>query len=174
MTKEKIIRRTEDFCDAVNDMRTAMTKTQEKEQERLSRVTEFKKKFPDATYLEPKERRPTGGNRCPEYERQHGGLEYLLEYVVGIFESQMITGFIEFDLGTIPGEDYCRWKIPVNKPVGVPRFVAQHMAQGLGWKEMKPLGRDNQPKDFYEDEMMTPFGNFEYKKRGHFHPINAY
>jgi hypothetical protein len=66
MSKEKIIRRTEDFCDAVNDMRAAMTKTEEKEQERQCRVSEFKKKFPDAIYLEPTQRRPTGGNRCPE------------------------------------------------------------------------------------------------------------
>lgn len=174
MSKEKILRRTEDFCDAVNDMNSAMSKTQEREQERLCKVTEFKKKFPDALYLEPKEKRPTGGVRNEEYEKRNGGLEYLLEYVVGIFESQMITGYIEFDLGEIPGQDYCRWKVPVNKAVGVPRFVAKHLAKGLGWKEMKPLGKGNEPKEYYEEEMMTPFANFEYKKRGHFHPINAY
>lgn len=171
MDKAKIVRKTEDFCDAVNDMNTAMQKTPEKEQEKLTKITEFKKKFPDALYLEPKTRIPTGGIKHPEKEKQR---DYLTEYVVGVFESQMIFGKLDFFLTGLPGDDYCQWSVPVNKAVGVPRFVAQHLAKGLGWKEMKPLGRDNMPKDYYEEEMMEPFSRFEYKKRGHFHPINSY
>lgn len=174
MSKEKIIRRTEEICEAVNEMNQAMTKTPERETEKRSKITEFKKKFPEALYIEPSERRPTGGVRCPEYERQNGGLEYLKEYVIGVFESPMIVGTLTFDLGEIPGEDYCRWKIPVNKTIGIPRFVAKHLAKNLAWKEMKPMGRGNEPQAYYEEEMMAPFNNFEYKRRGTFHPINSY
>lgn len=174
MNKEKIVRRTEEIVDAVSEMREAMDHAKEAIPERQLKMSEFKKKFPDALYLEPKERRPTGGQHNPAYHKKYGSLDYLLEYVVGVFESQIIFGYLEFDLGEIPGEDYCRWKIPVNKPVGVPRFVAQHLSKSLGWKEMKPLGKDNMPRDYYEEEMMEPFSKFEYKKRGHFHPLNAY
>lgn len=181
MNDKKIVRRTEDFCNAVNDMNSAMAKVPAHEQERQLKVSEFKKKFPDALYLEPKERRPTGAKSNPDYaqvlakfEERYGKLDHLLEYVVGIFESQMIFGSLPFDLGVIPGEDFCRWEIPVNKAIGVPRFVAQHLANNLGWKEMKPLGKDNQPKDYYEENMLEPFAKFEFKKRGHFYPLNAY
>lgn len=171
MNKEKIVRRTEDISNAVNEMNAAMEKTPEREVEKTSRVTEFKKKFPDATYLEPVTRIPTSGNKHQEWEKQR---EYLHEYVVGIFESQMIMGALDFFLTGLPGDDYCRWKIPANKTIGVPRYVAQHLAKNLCWKEMKPLGRGNEPSSFYEDEMMIPFAQFETKRRGTFHPVNAY
>jgi hypothetical protein len=171
MSEKKLVRKTEDFCNAVNDMNAAMEKTEEKEAEKTSKVTEFKKKFPDAIYIEPKTRIPTQGIRVPELDKQK---DYLNEYVVGIFESQIISGNLAFFLTGLPGDDYCQWVIPINKAIGIPRFVAKHLSQNLGWKEMKPLGRDNQPKDYYDEDMMTPFTQFEYKKRGHFHPINAY
>lgn len=169
--KEKIVRNMADIEQAVGGMNEAMKKTPEKEMEKTSKITEFKKKFPEATYIEPAVRIPTSGNRHPEKEKQR---EYLHEYVVGIFESQLIHGKLEFFLDGLPGDDFCKWSIPVNKPIGVPRFVAKHLSEKLGWKEMKPLGRENQPKDYYEEEMMEPFAKFEFKKRGHFHPINAY
>jgi len=171
MNKEKAVRNMADIEQAVGGMTAAMQKTPEKEQEKQSKVSEFKKKFPDATYIEPAVRIPTSGTKHPEWEKQR---DYLHEYVVGVFESQMIVGKLEFFLTGLPGDDYCKWVIPVNKAIGVPRFVAQHLSKNLGWKEMKPLGRENQPKDYYEEEMMEPFGKFEFKKRGHFHPINAY
>ena len=171
MNEKKIVRNMADIEQAVGGMNEAMKKTPEKEQEKLTKIAEFKKKFPDAAYIEPKVRIPTGGNRHPEWEKQR---EYFHEYVVGIFESQMILGKHEFFKDGLPGDDYCLWSIPVNKPIGVPRYIAKHLAEGLGWKEMLPLGKNNQPKDYYEEEMMEPFGKFEYKKRGHFHPINAY
>src|SRR5579864_736218 len=121
MNKEKLVRRTEDFANAVSEMRTAMDKTPEKDAEKISKVTEFKKKFPDAAYLEPAVKIPTQGVRHPEWEKQR---ETLWEYVVGIFESQMIVGKLEFFLTGLPGDDYCKWVVPVNKAVGVPRFVA--------------------------------------------------
>lgn len=171
MEKAKIVRKVEDFANAVGDMNAAMQKTPEREQEKLAKVTEFKKKFPDAIYIEPAVKIPTSGIKHPEWEKQR---EHLHEYVVGIFESAIIFGKLEFFLTGLPGDDYCKWSIPVNKAIGVPRFVAIHLSKNLGWKEMKPLGRDNQPRDFYEEEIMTPFYQFEFKKRGHFHPINAY
>lgn len=171
MSREKIVRRTEEIADAVHAMNAAMERTPEKEIEKTSKVTEFKKKFPDAVYLEPAVRIPTGGIKHPEMEKQR---DYMHEYVVGIFESQIIQGKLEMFLTGLPGDDYCKWVIPVNKPVGVPRFVAQHLSKQLAWKEMKPLGRDNMPKDYWEEEMMTPFAQFEYKRRGTFHPINSY
>ena len=171
MSKEKIVRNAEEISNAVNGMNAAMEKTPEREVEKTSRITEFKKKFPDATYLEPKTRIPTSGTRHPEWEKQR---DYLHEYVVGVFESQMIVGKIEFWLTGLPGDDYCLWSIPCNKTVGIPRFVGKHLSTNLSWKEMKPLGRGNEPQSFYEDEMMNPFGNFETKRRGTFHPVNAY
>jgi len=171
MSKEKIIRRTEDLAEAVNGMNEAMAKVPQGRIDAQLKITEFNKKFPDAKYVEPKHRIPTAGVKHEEWEKQR---ELLHEYVVGIFESQIIQGKIEFWLTGLPGDDYCLWSIPCNKPVGVPRFVGQHLSKGLSWKEMKPLGRDNEPQSFYEEDMITPFTKFETKRRGTFHPINAY
>ena len=171
MDKQKIVRRTEEITEAVGDMNRAMANVQATKAERQLNIDEFKKKFPDAIYLEPAVRIPTSGVRHPEMEKQR---DYLHEYVVGIFESQLIQGHLDFFLTGLPGDDYCRWKIPVNKPIGIPRFVAQHLAKNLSWKEMKPMGRGNEPQAYYEEEMMNPFTNFETKRRGTFHPINAY
>ncbi len=171
MSKEKIIRRTEEIGEAVNGMNEAMMKTPQSKVDAQARVTEFNKRFPDARYIEPAVKIPTGGVKHPEWEKQR---EYLHEYVVGMFESVNVLGKLEFFLTGLPGDDYCKWVIPCNKPVGIPRFVAQHLNKGLSWKEMKPLGRENEPRSFYEDEMMTPFDQFETKRRGTFHPINAY
>lgn len=161
----------EEVTEAVNDMHRAMASTPEVQTEKQVKIADFKKKFPDAKYLEPAVRIPTAGVKHPKWEEQR---EYLTEYVVGVFESQMISSELDFFLTGLPGDDYCRWKIPVNKTIGIPRFVAQHLSKGLCWKEMKPLGRGNEPVPFYEEEMMTPFANFETKRRGTFHPINAY
>lgn len=171
MSKDKIIRRTEDIADAVNGMNEAMAKTPQARVDAQLKISEFKKKFPDAIYLEPATRIPTAGVKHPEWEKQR---EYLSEYVVGVFESVNVGGKLEFFLTGLPGDDYCKWVIPVNKPVGIPRFVAQHLNKGLSWKEMKPLGRDNEPVPLYEEEMMAPFNKFETKRRGTFHPINSY
>jgi len=174
MARPKIVRRLEEVTEAVADMNRAMATTPEGESEKKLTISEFKKKFPDALYLEPIQKIPTGAPRNPQYEKVHGSLEYLMEYVVGVFESQMIGGNLKFDLAEIPGVDYCRWEVPVNKPVGVPRYVAKHLQKGLGWKEMVPLGRDNEPTAFYEEEMVKPFQKFVHKKRGTFHPIESY
>lgn len=169
--KPKIVRRTEEIAEAVSGMNAAMAKAKENQEETNLKISEFKKKFPDAVYLQPACRIPTGGNKHPEYEKQR---EFLTEYVVGVFESQLVGSVLDFFLTGLPGDDYCRWKIPVNKTVGIPRFVAQHINKGLSWKEMKPMGRGNEPQAYYEEEMLTPFTHFETKRRGTFHPINAY
>ncbi len=171
MNKEKIVKKVDDICNAVNDMNEAMRKTPEKEQEKICKLTEFKKKFPDALYLEPEIRIPTQGNRHPEEEKKR---DYLTEYVVGVFESQIISGKLKFYLTGLPGDDYCRWSIPVNKPVGIPRFVAKHLANNLAWKEVKPLSSRQEVPAYHDDEMTIPFQQFEYKKRGHFRAINEF
>lgn len=171
MSKDKIIRRTEEIAEAVAGMNDAMKRAKESSEEKTLKISEFKKKFPDAIYLEPAVRIPTGGIPHPEWEKQR---DYLHEYVVGVFESQLVGGALDFFLTGLPSDDYCRWKVPVNTTVGIPRFVAQHLSKNLSWKEMKPLGRGNEPQSFYEEEMMAPFGNFITKRRGTFHPINAY
>ncbi len=169
--KKKIIRRTEEIAEAMGDMTKAMEKARSDRTEVQSKISEFKKKFPDAVYLEPAARIPTSGNRHPEWEKQR---EYLHEYVVGVFESQLVGTQLDFFLTGLPGDDYCRWKIPVNKPVGIPRFVAQHLNKNLCWKEMKPLRGSQEPQAFESEDMMAPFSNFETKRRGTFHPLNAY
>jgi hypothetical protein len=171
MSEKKLVRRMEDFSDAVNGMTAAMERTSEERPETNLKISDFKRKFPDAIYLEPATKIPTGGIRHAEIDKQK---DYLHEYVVGIFESQMIQGQLDFFLTGLPGDDYCRWVVPVNKAVGVPRFVAQHLAKGLGWKQMKPLAKSHDPQSFNSEEMTKPFQEFEYVKRGHFHPINAY
>lgn len=171
MSQEKIVRRVEEISEAVGAMNEAMKSTPEKVSESQLKITKFKKKFPDALYIEAAVKIPTGGIKHPEMEKQR---EYLWEYVVGVFESQMIQGKLEFYRTGLPGDDYCKWVIPVNKPVGVPRFIAQHLQKGLGWKEMVPLGRENEPQSFYDEEINKPFEKFVYKKRGNFHPMNSY
>lgn len=168
---KKIIRRTEEIAEAVGDMNKAMNKSVEQKAATQLKIDAFKRQFPDAIYLKPATEIPTSGTPHPEWEKQR---EYLHEYVVGVFESQMIQGQLDFFLTGLPSDPYCRWKIPVNKTIGVPRYVAQHLSKNLSWKEMKPMGRGNEPQAYYEEEMMAPFGNFETKRRGTFHPINAY
>lgn len=169
--KKKIIQRTVEIEEASRGIQAAMAKAKENKAETEQEISAFKKKFPDAMYIQPSARIPTGGIPHPEFEKQR---DHLTEYVVGIFESQLVGQVLDFFITGLPGDDYCRWKIPVNKVVGIPRFVAQHINKGLSWKEMKPLGRDNPPQEFYEEEMMIPFSKFETKRRGTFHPINAY
>ena len=171
MNKEKVVRRAEDVCNAVNEMNAAMDRTPEQKTDVQLKISAFKKRFPDAKYMEPVTKIPTAGNKHPEFEKQR---EYLTEYVVGIFESQLVGQTLDFFLTGLPGDDYCRWIIPVNKPIGIPRFVAKHLSEKLAWKEMKPMGRGNEPAAYYDDQMNTPFEQFEYKRRGTFHPINAY
>lgn len=170
-TREKIVRRMEDVTEAVSDMNKAMASTPEKKVETQTKIDSFKKKFPDATYIKPTTEIPTSGIRHPEWEKQR---DYLHEYVVGVFESQLVGASLDFFLTGLPGDPYCRWIIPVNKTIGIPRFVAKHLSTNLCWKEMKPLGRNNEPQAFYDDEMTTPFSKFETKRRGTFHPINAF
>ncbi len=171
MSINKIIRRTEEIADAVGDMHKAMSKAESAKEERQLTISNFKKKFPDALYIEPAVRIPTGAKPVEEMEKQRA---YLWEYVVGVFESQFVGQVLDFFKDALPGDDFCRWRIPVNRTVAIPRFLAKHLQTGMSWKEMKPLGRDNPPQDFYEEEMMTPFARFETKRRGTFHPINSY
>lgn len=172
--KEKLVKRVEDIADAVNDMNKAMEMTPEILDERKLGLTEFQKKYPDAKYIEPAQKIPTGGMPSKKYHDRYGSLEHLKEYVVGVFESQIVGATFTFDLAEIPGEDYCRWKIPTNKPIGVPRFVAKHLSSHLSWKEMKPLGRNQEPQAFHDEDITKPFENFETKRRGTFYPINSY
>lgn len=171
MSKEKLVKATEEMVHAVSDMRKEMDKVQETSQEKKMEIDDFKKKYPNARYLEPALKIPTRAKKVDEMEKQRS---FLTEYVVGIFESELIMGTFDFFLTGLPGDPFCKWSIPVNKAVGIPRFVAKHLEKSLGWKQMKPLGKDNPPQEFYEEEMMTPFSRFEYKKRGTFHPINSY
>lgn len=173
-TKSKIVRQVEEVSNAVNDMHKAMEQTPSVQDEKKVRLTEFQKKFPDAKYIEPTYRFPTQGVKSAKYHEINGSLEYLTEYVVGIFESQIVGQTFSFDLGEIPGEDYCRWTIPTNKPIGLPRYVAKHLSKNLCWKEMKPLGKNQEPQAYNEEDITVPFTNFETKRRGTFHPINAY
>lgn len=173
--KEKLVKRVEDLCDAVNDMNRAMENVPSVfEEEKKVKLTNFQKKHPDVLYIEPQQKIPTGGAPSKAYHDKYGSLEYLTEYVAGVFESQMVGATFTFDLGEIPGEPYCRWKIPVNKPIGLPRFVAKHLSTHLAWKEMKALGQNQEPQAFNEEDVTKPFQNFETKRRGNFYPLNAY
>ncbi len=171
MSKDKILRRTEEIEEATRGMQAAMEKAKTSQVDAALEISEFKKKFPDAVYLQPTHRIPTGGNPHPEMEKQRA---YMHEYVVGVFESQLVGGALDFYLTGLPSDDYCRWKIPVNKTIGIPRYVAKHLATKLCWKQMKPMGRGNEPQAYYEEEMMSPFANFETIRRGTFHPLTAY
>jgi hypothetical protein len=171
MTKEKIVRQAEEISEAMQGMQVAMDKASAAKEERQLKITEFKKKYPDALYLEPTARIPTAGIPHPFWEKQR---EHLWEYVVGVFESQLVGSTLELFLTGLPSDDYCRWRIPVNRTIAIPRFLAKHLSEKLSWKEMKPLGRGNNMEPLYEDEVMKPFTQFETKRRGTFHPINAY
>ena len=39
---------------------------------------------------------------------------------------------------------------------------------------MKPIARTQDPQAFNDEDICKPFEQFEYKKRGNFHPISAY
>lgn len=172
MSKEKIIRKTEEFADAVSEMNKVREMPMATSVELKAQITEAQKKDPSVKYLEPSIRIPTGGKRHPEAEKQR---EYMWEYVKGVYENMMVGGEgISFYLTGLPGDDYCRWDVPANKPVALPRFVAQHLSKGLQWREFKPLERNQEPHAYQENDMMKPFENMIIKKRGTFQPLSAY
>lgn len=54
--------------------------------------------------------------------------DYAWEYVDCICENIEIKGeSVDFFLKKFPGEPAHEWVIPVNKPVSIPRFVAEHL-----------------------------------------------
>lgn len=171
MKAKKTIRQVKDIADAVNDMNKAMTKTPSALEDKKERITAFQKKYPDVKYIEPYIEIPTQGVRHPEVEKQR---QFLTEYVVGVFESQIVSGSLSFFLTGLPGDPYYGWNIPVNKSIGVPRFVAQHLNKNLSWKEMKPIPKSQEPIAYSEEDITKPFENFEEKRRGNFYPINSY
>ena len=68
MDKQKIVRRTEEIAEAVAGMHKAMEKSKVDTIDKQTRLSEFQKKYPDALYLEPANRIPTGGIPHPERE----------------------------------------------------------------------------------------------------------
>lgn len=173
MTKQKAVRSMEELETAVRGLREAGSVQEENVSVELdAKVSSKDKREAGILYLEPVTRIPTGGKKHPEIEKQR---EYLYEWVKGIYENKIIGGEgIDFWLGVIPGDDYCRWKVPANRPVALPRFVAQHLSKGLQWKEPKPLAPTQEPRAYYDHEIMTPFEDVIIKKRGTFSPLNAY
>jgi hypothetical protein len=173
MTREKAVRRAEDFEEAVRGMKEAGSRQEEQVDVELTAKISTKDKREDGIlYLEPAIRIPTGGNKHPEMEKQRS---YLYEWVKGVYENKLIGGEgIEFFLTGLPGDDYCLWKIPANRPVALPRYVAQHLSKGLQWKEPKPLAATQEPRAYHDYEIMRPFEDVVVKKRGTFSPLNAY
>lgn len=168
---KKIVRSVAEVSNAVNDMHKEMAKVKETAPDPTLEETKNTLKKQGVLYIEPKTRIPTRGQRFPEYDSK---LRYLMEYVTGVFESQHVGTKLNFFLAEIPGEPYCEWEIPVNKQIAVPRFVAQHLQKSMGWKELRPLEKGQEIPVTTVENMNDIFSNFDYKKRGHFHPVDSY
>lgn len=173
MSREKAIRRAEDFEEAVRGMKEVGAAQKEHVDVELTTKISSKDKREDGVlYIKATIEIPTGGVKHPEMEKQR---DYLYEWVKGVYENKIIGGEgIEFFLTGLPGDPYCLWKIPANRPVAVPRFVAQHLSKGLQWKEPKPLAATQDPRVYHDYQIMAPFEEMVTKKRGTFTPLNAY
>jgi len=175
MSREKVLRRTEEFSSAVNDMHKMHEQPGEAQVELKAQITDAQKKDPNVLYLEPVHRVRTGVQKDPKMEEKNG---YLREYVTGVYENMIITGEPQdlwYNPPELPGEDYCCWKIPANRPIAIPRFLAQHLSKNLRWKEPKPLAVNQDPTVVHQHEIDKPLSiQTITKKRGTFSPLNAY
>jgi len=174
MAKQKTVRKMEDLSIALASMKVEDASGQAKQLDPQSKLTSAEKNKSQIPRLEPSVRIPVG----PVKNKPKDGVkEYLWEYVAGVYENALQIGSgisFYYNDERLPGDDYCRWDIPANKPIQIPRFLAQHLSKNLAWKEMKPLDRQSELPQCQDHEITKPFQEFVIKKRGTFQPLSAF
>ena len=174
MAREKFRRNVEDLEKAMSGMKIEDASGLAKQADPQSDITRSQKDETNIPHIKPSVRIPVGKVANKFDEKTYN---YLWEYVAGVYENALQIGSgisFFFNDARLPGDDYCKWDIPANKPVKVPRFIAQHLANNLAWKEMKPLAKQQDPKPFHPEDMTAPFNDFVVKKRGTFQPLSAF
>lgn len=80
----------------------------------------------DAPWIRPSKTFSSRAKPLPQLEADR---KRAWEYVKVIAENKEIQGeMIEFWLLKFPGDSHCYWQVPVNRPIYVPRMVAEHLA----------------------------------------------
>lgn len=174
MSREKLVRKVNDFEDAMTGMKVQDASGQAAEVEPQAKLSSKEKQSDGIPRIQPSYRIPVGPVKNKYTQETY---EYLWEYVAGMYENMLQIGSgISFNYvdERLPGDDYCRWDIPANKPIKIPRFLAQHLSKNLAWKEMKPLAKNEDPKAVEDYEITKPFQDFIVKKRGTFQPLSAF
>jgi hypothetical protein len=168
-TVNKVIQMQSDMNDLdVDTIQELAPKPVDEEERPLS--NREKAALENAIYIEPK-RQLKGFGTLPEKlrkEHKHGW-----EYVKGMFENIIVNGeAITFWLSLYPGDPDCMWEIPANKPVFVPRHVANHLEKIMEYHEFSFIEKPQtkwRPGDAIEF-----FAPTETKYRGKFRPIGAF
>ena len=84
-------------------------------------------KLENALYIEPKRTLKGFGTLPEKLKREHA---HAWEYVKGMFENYIVnTEALTFWLSLYPGDPDCLWEIPPNRPVYIPRHVANHLEE---------------------------------------------
>ncbi len=179
MDKTKIIKQAEKveecFESSLKNLTTFNAKECDVKVEKKCEIDEFKKKFPDAIFIEPKQKSKIFVKRDPKLDEQ-AALRKDYERVVGIFESAEEYKYgIEFWLNHLPGDDLCLWKIPSNTPCIIPRYVARHLEESLCFKQPRAAKNASEivPNPNFSD-LDQYIQQVDYKKVGSFHPIQSY
>jgi hypothetical protein len=105
--------------DATSSLKTEETENQTK----LSKREIKREQLPKITYIK------SIASQEKFNERFRDEWKYAWEYVSCIVENKEVPGEqVEFWMKDYPGEDATFWRVPVNKPILLPRFVAQHLS----------------------------------------------
>jgi len=122
-------------------------------------------------YIEPKRRLTPPMGKLPDCLKKEHARAW--EYVKGIYENYECPGdSIKFSLSLYPGDADYLWEIPANKPVYVPRMVANHLEECQKYHKFSYV--DISPAMLTADRQMQNFQPTHTAFRGKFRPIGAF
>lgn len=136
-----------------------------------------------AIYIEPRRKLQSLGKLPEKWETMH---KHDWEYVCGTFQPENIGGRANTENFTFwfrkwPGDPDCMWEIPVNRPVYVPRMIAQHLSgekEGFtGMEAMKYHTFDMMEKPTHawrKDDFTHSFAPTGTQYRGQFMPLRKF
>lgn len=106
---------------------------QAEELEQQTKISKKQEREYDAPVIKPFSSEPSPGMRNPKFQevikRCAKKTAKAKELVRVIVENNEVIGeTVEAWIGTLPGEPVTRWIVPVNMPIYIPRFVAEHLA----------------------------------------------
>jgi hypothetical protein len=122
-------------------------------------------------YIEPKRRLTGPLGKLPDKLKQEHARAW--EYVKGIYENFECPGdSIKFSLSLYPGDSDYLWEVPANRPVYVPRMVANHLESCQMYHKFAYI--DMASNQLGPGGHMQNFAPTQTTYRGKFRPIGAF